>query len=131
MSDSTHLLPARWGTILIAVGSLFCLLGIMFGIVIGVAFSYLSVTPEPTVLPIAQPAPMDLMFIVIAAQNFQEGDIIPPDGIVISNIPTDLIVETWIAGPELEDLASQVVGCKARLDIPRAMLMTTNLVDCP
>ena len=69
--------------------------------------------------------------VVIAARSFQVGEIIPMDGFVVAPIPIDFVVETWIAGPDIDALISQVTGCEVRYAIPRGMIMTSNLVDCP
>lgn len=77
------------------------------------------------------PMSQDLSVVVIAARSFQVGEIVPMEGIITAPLPMDFVVETWIAGLSTNDLLSRVNGCRALYDIPRGMIMTWNLIDCP
>ena len=63
--------------------------------------------------------------------TMQEGTIIEQDMIHPMRISPDLVIETWITGNDEEDLKTRVVGCKARIDIQRALPLISTLLDCP
>lgn len=82
--------------------------------------------PTPPALPGS-----DYVIVILSVKDFRAGEIIPLDGIIMAPFPMDYVVETYIADPDGEDLLPQVVGCKALVDIPRGMLLTTTMFDCP
>jgi len=60
--------------------------------------------------------------IVLSAQDIARGAVIPADGVIISPIPSDYVVETMVLD------INQVIGKIARMDIPRGSPITTNMV---
>lgn len=88
---------------------------------------YDQATAENSQDPLSQ----DLSVVVIAARNFQAGEIVPMEGIITAPLPMEFVIETWIAGTEVDDLLFRVNGCRALYDIPRGMILTWNLIDCP
>ncbi len=84
----------------------------------------------------AQPTPEDelimapdMIYVVIAGQDISRGSVIPEEGgIVITQMPADLVVETMFNGPEEEGLKSRVVGRRARMDIARGVPITEAML---
>jgi Flp pilus assembly protein CpaB len=60
--------------------------------------------------------------IVIAAQDIARGAVIPADGVILSPIHSDMIVQTMTTD------IGQVVGRRARMDIARGVPITENMV---
>ena len=60
--------------------------------------------------------------VVIAAQEIPRGAKIQPDALLTSTIPSDMVVETMV-----QELG-EVVGRRARMDIPRGVIMTKNMI---
>jgi pilus assembly protein CpaB len=84
----------------------------------------------------AQPSPEeelimapDMIYVVIAGQDISRGSVIPEEGgVVITQMPADLVVETMFNGPEEEGLKSRVVGRRARMDIARGVPITEGML---
>jgi Flp pilus assembly protein CpaB len=84
----------------------------------------------------AQPSPEDelimapdMIYVVIAGQDISRGAVIPEEGgVVITQMPADLVVETMFNGPEEEGLKSRVVGRRARMDIARGVPITEAML---
>jgi pilus assembly protein CpaB len=72
---------------------------------------------EPEATPMVRDAN-----IVIAAQDIPRGAKIPADAVLVSKIPSDMVVETMA-----RDIG-EVVGRRARMDIARGIPITTNMV---
>ncbi|MBN1264540.1 MAG: hypothetical protein JXA25_03545 [Anaerolineales bacterium] len=67
-------------------------------------------------------APIYTANIVISAQDIARGAIIPADGVITSPFPSDYVVETMVLD------VNEVIGRRARMDIPRGSPITTNMV---
>jgi hypothetical protein len=128
MPDSTHSLPASGRLKSMVVVSAFFIIGVTIGLIIGVLISSNSVEPGPASYLLE---PREVVFIVLANQDIQEGTFIEQDMFVLSWISPDMVIDTWIVGNDEEDLKTRVVGCQARFDIPRALPLTSTLLDCP
>jgi pilus assembly protein CpaB len=75
-----------------------------------------------------QVAPPDVTFVAIAAQDIARGTRIPEDGIVMTRMPANMVVETMISGPDEEGIRSRVVGRIARQDIGRGVPITEKML---
>lgn len=78
-----------------------------------------------------QPTPefaSDVVFVAIAAQDIARGADIPEDGIVMSRMPANMVVETMISGPDEEGILTRVVGKIARQDIGRGVPITEAML---
>jgi Flp pilus assembly protein CpaB len=80
-----------------------------------------DVTPEGVI-------PSDIVFVAIAAQDIARGTRIPDDGIVMSRMPANMVVETMISGPDEEGIRSRVVDRIARQDIGRGVPITEKML---
>jgi len=78
---------------------------------------------EPT--PVQPP---DVVFVAIAAQDIARGTRIPEDGVVMSRMPANMVVETMISGPDEEGIRSRVVDRIARQDIGRGVPITEKML---
>jgi Flp pilus assembly protein CpaB len=78
-------------------------------------------TPEGVV-------PSDIVFVAIAAQDIARGTRIPEDGVVMSRMPANMVVETMISGPDEEGIRSRVVDRIARQDIGRGVPITEKML---
>lgn len=78
--------------------------------------------------PTPEGIPSDLVLVAIAAQDIGRGSLIPPDGVIMSRMPANMVVETMISGPDEEGIKSRVVGMIARLDIGRGVPITEEMV---
>jgi pilus assembly protein CpaB len=82
--------------------------------------------PEPT--PEAQ-VPSDMVYVAVAAQNISRGAIIPDtDGVIFSQMPRDLVVETMVSGETEEMVRSQILGKRARMEILRGVPVTEAML---
>jgi pilus assembly protein CpaB len=72
--------------------------------------------------------PPDMVFVVIAAQDMPRGSTIPDDGVIVTRMPANLVVETMIAGPDEFGLLERVVGRIARIDIARGIPLTEAMI---
>jgi pilus assembly protein CpaB len=70
----------------------------------------------------------DVVFVAIAAQDIARGADIPEDGIVMSRMPANMVVETMISGPDEEGIRTRVVGKIARQDIGRGVPITEAML---
>jgi pilus assembly protein CpaB len=70
----------------------------------------------------------DVVFVAIAAQDIARGADIPEDGIVMSRMPANMVVETMISGPDEEGIRTRVVGKIARQDIGRGVPITEAMI---
>lgn len=66
-------------------------------------------------------APIYTANIVFSAQEIARGAVIPADGVIISPFPSDYVVETMVMD------MNEVIGKRARMDIPRGSPITTNM----
>ena len=66
--------------------------------------------------------PVDRVQVVIAAQDITRGTKIPENGVILSPFPADAVVETMMTDKNL------VVGRTARMDIPRGVPVTSNML---
>jgi pilus assembly protein CpaB len=81
---------------------------------------------EPT--PEAQ-VPSDMVYVAVAAQNISRGAIIPDtDGVIFSQMPRDLVVETMVSGETEEMVRSQILGKRARMEILRGVPVTEAML---
>ncbi len=78
--------------------------------------------------PTPEGIPSDLVLVAIAAQDIGRGSLIPDDGVIMSRMPANMVVETMISGPDEEGIKSRVVGMIARLDIGRGVPITEEMV---
>ena len=79
-------------------------------------------TPEGGIVP------SDVVFVAIAAQDIARGTRIPDDGVVMSRMPANMVVETMISGPDEEGIRSRVVDRIARQDIGRGVPITEKML---
>lgn len=70
----------------------------------------------------AEPTPVFEAQIVVAAQDIPRGAEIPADAVVLVPYPADMVVETMVTDTNL------VVGKRARMDIPRGVPVTENML---
>jgi Flp pilus assembly protein CpaB len=70
----------------------------------------------------------DVVFVAIAAQDIARGADIPEDGIVMSRMPANMVVETMISGPDEEGIRTRVIGKIARQDIGRGVPITEAML---
>jgi pilus assembly protein CpaB len=111
----------RRGRVLVLVALLFLGIALVVFLIMGNGNGILSgdpIDPTPT------PEPRDAT-IVIAAQNIPRGAEIPPDGVISSPYPSDMLITG--EGGMITDV-NQVVGRRARMDIKRGVPLTTNMV---
>ncbi len=66
--------------------------------------------------------PVDRVQVVIAAQDITRGSKIPENGVILSPFPADAVVETMMTDKNL------VVGRTSRMDIPRGVPVTSNML---
>jgi Flp pilus assembly protein CpaB len=103
-------------------------------LLLGVLAAYLFLRPTEEPPPpeeegVVPGLPSDMTFVVIAGQDISRGAIIPAqDGVVVSQMPEDLVVETMIHGPDEEAIKSLVVGRRARMDIARGVFITEGML---
>ncbi|MEJ2012854.1 MAG: SAF domain-containing protein [Anaerolineales bacterium] len=71
----------------------------------------------------------DVVFVAIAAQDIARGARIPDDGVVMSRMPANMVVETMISGNDEEAIRSAVVGRIARQDIGRGVPITEAMIS--
>ena len=108
---------------------------ILFAIILllGAAALYLIISrgggdePSPDVTPEGV-IPSDIVFVAIAAQDIARGTRIPDDGVVMSRMPANMVVETMISGPDEEGIRSRVVDRIARQDIGRGVPITEKML---
>ena len=108
---------------------------ILFAIILllGAAAVYLIVSrgggdqPSPDATPEGV-IPSDVVFVAIAAQDIARGTRIPDDGVVMSRMPANMVVETMISGPDEEGIRSRVVDRIARQDIGRGVPITEKML---
>jgi Flp pilus assembly protein CpaB len=107
---------------------------ILFALILifGVVAAYLVLRRGEPAAPAPEPEagiPSDMVFVVIAGQDIARGATIPEEGgVVVSQMPADLVVETMISGPSEEGLRAQVVGRRARMDIARGVPLTEAML---
>lgn len=108
---------------------------ILFAIILllGVAAVYLLTRPsgeqvQPDQTPVGA-VPSDVVFVAIAAQDIARGARIPDDGIVMSRMPANMVVETMISGSDEEGIRSRVIGTVARQDIGRGVPITEAMIS--
>jgi Flp pilus assembly protein CpaB len=107
---------------------------ILFALIVifGVVAAYLVLRRRQPTAPTTEPEaaiPSDMIFVVIAGQDIARGATIPEEGgVVISQMPADLVVETMISGPDEEGLRARVVGRRARMDIARGVPITEAML---
>ena len=78
--------------------------------------------------PTPEGIPSDLVLVAIAAQDIGRGSPIPDDGVIMSRMPANMVVETMISGPNEEGIKSRVVGMIARQDIGRGVPITEEML---
>ncbi len=108
---------------------------ILFAIILllGAAALYLIISGggDDEIDPNATPEgviPSDIVFVAIAAQDIARGTRIPDDGVVMSRMPANMVVETMISGPDEEGIRSRVVDRIARQDIGRGVPITEKML---
>jgi len=106
---------------------------ILFALILllGAAAAYLILSrqKQPAPPPEATPEfPADVTFVVVAAQNIARGTRIPEDGVVMSRMPANMVVETMISGPDEEALRERVVGRITRQAIGRGVPITEAML---
>ncbi|MFN2273865.1 MAG: SAF domain-containing protein [Anaerolineales bacterium] len=109
---------------------------ILFAIILllGVAAIYLLTRGgggqqgQPEQTPVGA-VPSDVVFVAIAAQDIARGARIPDDGVVMSRMPANMVVETMISGSDEEAIRSRVVGRVARQDIGRGVPITDAMIS--
>jgi Flp pilus assembly protein CpaB len=108
---------------------------ILFAIILllGAAALYIIISrgggdePDPNATPEGV-IPSDIVFVAIAAQDIARGTRIPDDGIVMSRMPANMVVETMISGPDEEGIRTRVVDRIARQDIGRGVPITEKML---
>lgn len=108
----------RRGRVLVLVALLF--LGIAL-----VAYLVMTTMVDEEPPPVEETPVVRDANIVIAAQDIPRGAEIPPDGVISSPYPSDMLVTG--DGGMVTDV-NQVVGRRARMDIARGVPITTNMV---
>ena len=108
---------------------------ILFAIILllGVAAVYLLTRgggeqAQPDQTPVGA-VPSDVVFVAIAAQDIARGARIPDDGIVMSRMPANMVVETMISGSDEEGIRTRVIGTVARQDIGRGVPITEAMIS--
>lgn len=76
----------------------------------------------------ATPPPVDVVFVAIAAQDISRGAKIPEDGVIMSRMNANLVVETMISGQDEDEIRSRIVGRIARQDIARGVPITEAMI---
>jgi len=76
----------------------------------------------------ATPVPVDVVFVAIAAQDISRGARIPEDGVIMSRMNANLVVETMISGQDEEGIRSRIVDRIARQDIARGVPLTEAML---
>lgn len=66
----------------------------------------------------------DLEWVAVAAQDIGRGSMIPEDGVIVSRMAKNLIVETMISGPDEDGVKARVIDHIARIDIARGVILT-------
>ncbi len=106
---------------------IFILLAII--LLLGAAAAYLFLgRPDPGSEGEATPVPVDVVFVAIAAQDISRGARIPEDGVIMSRMNANLVVETMISGPDEEGIRSRIVDRIARQDIARGVPITEAML---
>ena len=85
----------------------------------------ISSPPCPT-----QPA-IEVVFVLYAAQDIPPGTVLSREMFVAARLPANLVVETMIAGLDAEDLFAQVAGNRAKIEIPRGIIISSGLLEAP
>ena len=76
----------------------------------------------------ATPPPVDVVFVAIAAQDISRGARIPEDGVIMSRMNANLVVETMISGQDEDEIRSRIVDRIARQDIARGVPLTEAML---
>ncbi len=76
----------------------------------------------------ATPPPVDVVFVAIAAQDISRGAKIPEDGVIMSRMNANLVVETMISGQDEDEIRSRIVDRIARQDIARGVPLTEAML---
>jgi len=76
----------------------------------------------------ATPVPIDVVFVAIAAQDISRGAKIPEDGVIMSRMNANLVVETMISGSDEDEIRSRIVDRIARQDIARGVPITEAML---
>lgn len=106
---------------------IFILLAII--LLLGAAAAYFLLKPPiPGSEGEATPVPVDVVFVAIAAQDISRGARIPEDGVIMSRMNANLVVETMISGPDEEGIRSRIVDRIARQDIARGVPITEAML---
>jgi len=106
---------------------IFILLAII--LLLGAAAAYLFlVRPDPGAEGEATPPPVDVVFVAIAAQDISRGAKIPEDGVIMSRMNANLVVETMISGQDEDEIRSRIVDRIARQDIARGVPLTEAML---
>jgi Flp pilus assembly protein CpaB len=99
----------------------------------GAAAAYLLLSGRGPGASEAQPTPeavpSDMVFVAVAAQNISRGAFIPDtDGVIFTQMPRDLVVETMVSGESEEMVRSQIIGKRARMEILRGVPVTEAML---
>ena len=90
--------------------------------------------PEVTTIS-SPPCPTQLafevVFVLFAAQDIPPGTDLSREMFVAARLPANLVVETMIAGLDAEDLFAQVAGNRAKIEIPRGIIISSGLLEAP
>jgi len=106
---------------------IFILLAII--LLLGAAAGYLFfLRPDPGPEGDATPPPVDVVFVAIAAQDISRGAKIPEDGVIMSRMNANLVVETMISGQDEDEIRSRIVDRIARQDIARGVPLTDAMI---
>jgi predicted nuclease with TOPRIM domain len=73
----------------------------------------------------------DSAFVILSLEDFEAGQEIPLDGFIMTSLPIEFVIGPYISGTDWEEVRPQVEGCRVLSDIPRGMILTSTLVDCP
>ncbi len=76
----------------------------------------------------ATPVPVDVVFVAIAAQDISRGAKVPEDGVIMSRMNANLVVETMISGQDEDEIRSRIVDRIARQDIARGVPLTEAML---
>lgn len=106
---------------------IFILLAII--LLLGAAAAYLFIGRDGTGPEgEATPQPVDVVFVAIAAQDISRGAKIPEDGVIMSRMNANLVVETMISGQDEDEIRSRIVDRIARQDIARGVPLTEAML---
>ena len=106
---------------------IFILLAII--LLLGAAAAYLFlVRPDSGAEGEATPPPVDVVFVAIAAQDISRGAKVPEDGVIMSRMNANLVVETMISGQDEDEIRSRIVDRIARQDIARGVPLTEAML---